>query len=674
MSVNLSPLAGAGQQFFDDNGVILSGGKLYSYAAGTTTPQAAYTSVSGSTPHTNPIILNSAGRVATGEIWLTTGESYKFSLFTSTDVLIATWDNIAGINGTGITSNAVNVEYDPAGTGAVATTVQAKLRESVSLLDFGADPTGITPCSTQVQAAIDSVSSSGGGAIYVPAGTYVVRNIFVKDNVSIIGDGWGSFFKLHSDGASPANDWKVFTCADASGIDNVEFINVRIDGQQSVHGLTNLQMHGIQCRGPNTNWLIQGCHISNCGGDPIIVGKYVSDVEVAPSNIRIIGNTCIYAGRQALSVTECNGVSIVGNYVDGPLDLEANSETSKFSNCSVSGNVVRGNLNVNLYSADGVQDNNTVISGNSTDFITLVGCNNVVVSGNTISTSLRYGANFNVLVDGCTMPIVDKIGGEVTTRMVVRDCTISTSAASEIAFEIADIIDLTIDSCIIKSSDANGFGISHSNVKSVVPTGHNIKIKNCEVYGGVRGINVAVGSFFGVTNYLIEGSSFESASTNPAINKTGTGAAGGTFSLFDCSVNNQIVISKSVGLVSLVGVRFENSVATSVVLDGNTDPIFELDNWTFVTANAPAFIRNCINFVSLYMGSVHSVGTTNSITLTFSGNTGTPTVWIEGTNATSTSWFGTIPGTIRTGSYYNLLDDVAKRGQWWNGSAWTNIT
>lgn len=96
MAVYLSPVGGAGAQFFDSNGVPLSGGKLYTYAAGTTTPQATYTTVSGSTPHTNPVILDSAGRVSSGgEIWLTS-QSYKFILKTSTDVLIATYDNITG--------------------------------------------------------------------------------------------------------------------------------------------------------------------------------------------------------------------------------------------------------------------------------------------------------------------------------------------------------------------------------------------------------------------------------------------------------------------------------------------------------------------------------------------------------------------------------------------------
>jgi len=133
MSVNLSPVGGAAAQFFDNNGNPLSGGKLYTYAAGTTTPLAAYTTSTGNIPHTNPIILDSAGRVPGGQIWLTDGSvDYKFLLETSFSVLVGTFDNIPpAISGT-----AADIVYLPAGAGAVATTVQAKLRESVSVLDF----------------------------------------------------------------------------------------------------------------------------------------------------------------------------------------------------------------------------------------------------------------------------------------------------------------------------------------------------------------------------------------------------------------------------------------------------------------------------------------------------------------------------------------------------------
>lgn len=94
MAVNLSPVAGAAAQFFDDNGNPLSGGKIETYIGGTSTPQATYTSSSGLIAHTNPIILDAAGRVPGGEIWLTSNSQYKFILKDADNALIGTYDNI----------------------------------------------------------------------------------------------------------------------------------------------------------------------------------------------------------------------------------------------------------------------------------------------------------------------------------------------------------------------------------------------------------------------------------------------------------------------------------------------------------------------------------------------------------------------------------------------------
>ena len=123
MAVNLSPVGGVAAQFFTNTGAVLTGGKLYTYAAGTTTPLPSYTTSAGNVARTNPIILDAAGRVPDGgEIWITP-VAYKFVLTDSTDVLIATYDNISGVgvttainytgNGTtvayAITGNVVNV-------------------------------------------------------------------------------------------------------------------------------------------------------------------------------------------------------------------------------------------------------------------------------------------------------------------------------------------------------------------------------------------------------------------------------------------------------------------------------------------------------------------------------------------------------------------------------------
>ena len=195
MAVNLSMFAGAGAQFFDNNGVILSGGKIYTYAAGTTTPQTTYTTSAGNVAHTNPIVLNSAGRVASGgEIWLTDVVSYKFVLETAASITIATYDNVTG-NGSGIAAGIYATFAAPTGsslvgflqtgTEAVATTVQAKLTQIISVKDFGAVGNGVADDTTAIQAAINAATSlslsgpnNGGGgrgttpAVFFPSGLY----------------------------------------------------------------------------------------------------------------------------------------------------------------------------------------------------------------------------------------------------------------------------------------------------------------------------------------------------------------------------------------------------------------------------------------------------------------------------------------------------------------------
>lgn len=264
MSVNLSPLGGAGAQFFSNDGVPLSGGLLYTYQAGTTTPATTYTSGSGVTALSNPIVLDSAGRVPTGEIWLTDGINYKFVLKDSADVLIATWDGLSGINSnfiaytaqeetatatagqtvftlaltylvgtdnlavfvngskqivnvnyletdgntvtflTGLNVgdvvefntaspvatniiNAANVQYNPAGSQAVTTNVQAKLREMVSVKDFGAAGDGVTDDTTAIQNAISAALHK---TLFFPTGQYLVSSsIALNTYVSLQGEG-----------------------------------------------------------------------------------------------------------------------------------------------------------------------------------------------------------------------------------------------------------------------------------------------------------------------------------------------------------------------------------------------------------------------------------------------------------------------------------------------------
>jgi hypothetical protein len=88
------------QRYFDANGNPLAGGKLYTYQAGTTTPQATYTDSGGGTANANPVILDANGEAT---VWLDPTLSYKFILADSSDTVQWTVDDVIGL----ITADAV---------------------------------------------------------------------------------------------------------------------------------------------------------------------------------------------------------------------------------------------------------------------------------------------------------------------------------------------------------------------------------------------------------------------------------------------------------------------------------------------------------------------------------------------------------------------------------------
>lgn len=96
MATGLAPFFNS--QFFTDSGAVAAGYYLYSYLAGTTTPQATKTDQGGATNNTNPIILDSAGRC---NLWLTDTAEYAFELWTAPGnpggALVKRWDDVGAI-------------------------------------------------------------------------------------------------------------------------------------------------------------------------------------------------------------------------------------------------------------------------------------------------------------------------------------------------------------------------------------------------------------------------------------------------------------------------------------------------------------------------------------------------------------------------------------------------
>lgn len=320
-SYTISPIWGAGAQLFDNSGNVLNGGKIYTYAAGTTTPATTYTTPNGSTANSNPIVANSAGRL-TNEIWLPVSGSYKFVLKDANDVLIATYDNIPtiaqpavvndassvayesgyevtaggftiGANylitsvGTtdfvaiGASANVVGVHFTATGVGSGTGTAefsrfaQTKLQELVSVTDYGADPTGVADATTAFNQALAAAKN-----VYVPPGTYKVTN-----SVTVYGNLYG---------------------VQESSIINLEITSTSGKGfwMQANSSISNLTINRAVNAVPSSGFF--GCAIA--------IGAYSDTTGALVDNVAVRNVTIVGSGTAGLSSTgKWNLICAIGN-------------------------------------------------------------------------------------------------------------------------------------------------------------------------------------------------------------------------------------------------------------------------------------------------------------------------------------------------------------------------
>lgn len=372
-TVTLSIFAGVGAQLFDNNGDPLSGGKIYTYAAGTTTPQATYTSSTGGTPHANPIILDAAGRIATGEIWLTSGVEYKFVIKTSADVLIGTYDNVYGIN----SANAADVVYAPPFTSSVSTTVGAKLSEIPSVKDFGAIGNGSADDTAAIQAAINACN-----AVYFPPGTYKITSKLTvnTNNKTLVGAGIGVSI-LRNYGAD--------------------------------YALEIASLGGL-------NPTIIGGHLADIEIDGLSTGKGLRMYDVAQFRVeRVKCHDSTTDGARLEMIIDCTFLDCVSidNAIDGfaLLDsskngVEFNSNAIQFYGCVAYGNanagirIRRSRGNVVIGGEYSANDYNVLIDGGERNSITSAWIENATtramqINSSTSALGVLYSGNNNKITE-----------------------------------------------------------------------------------------------------------------------------------------------------------------------------------------------------------------------------------------------------------------------------------
>jgi hypothetical protein len=149
------------------------------YVAGTLGAATLY-SDNGVTPLANPFLSSATGMIdfyaANGRYDVVVSKTGYLTV-TISDIEL---DDLLAPSG----SNSVG--YLPAGAGAVATTVQSKLRESVSVKDFGAVGDGVVDDTAAINLAITAVQAMATHSLHFPAGNYLIS----APLTSITGTGW----------------------------------------------------------------------------------------------------------------------------------------------------------------------------------------------------------------------------------------------------------------------------------------------------------------------------------------------------------------------------------------------------------------------------------------------------------------------------------------------------
>ena len=168
-------------QFFDANGVVLAGGKIYTYAAGTTTPLATYEDANGASANTNPVILDSGGMAS---IWLL-AQTYKIVAHDANDVSQWTQDNVSAVSLAELSANNSFLSITVSGNASIGGDLTVAGKITAASGEF----TGTLAVDGALTAASAAIAGNEtvGGTLEVTGDTTLDADLAVAGNETVDG-------------------------------------------------------------------------------------------------------------------------------------------------------------------------------------------------------------------------------------------------------------------------------------------------------------------------------------------------------------------------------------------------------------------------------------------------------------------------------------------------------